>query len=73
MKATLEEVQSIDDFAALIDGAPAREIESFRTDPLSDRYEVNFRIPENVTAGGHVLELKLGNRSLTVMGIEVIR
>ena len=73
MKATLEEVQSIDDFAALIDGAPASEIESFRTDPLSDRYEVNFRIPENVTAGGHVLELKLGNRSLTVMGIEVIR
>ncbi len=73
MKATLEEVQTIDTFAALIDGTAADDIEAFRTDPLSERYEVNFRIPDSIAAGGHVLELKLGGRSLTVMGIEVIR
>jgi SAM-dependent methyltransferase len=73
MKATIEEVQSIDDFAATIDGAAACNVESFRTDPRAQRYEVNFEIPATVAAGGHVLQLKLGKRMLTTMGIEVVR
>jgi hypothetical protein len=46
-------------------------IETFRTDPLTGRWEVNFRLPDETPAGGHVLEIRLGKRLLTRMGIEV--
>ena len=71
MKATIEEVESIGSFAATVDGFPVREVETFRTDPLASLYEVNFRLPNGLNPGGHVLEMRLGTRSLTRMGIEV--
>lgn len=72
MKATIEEVQSIENFSATVDGFPVREIETFRTDPLASRYEVNFRLPLEVNGGAHVLEIRLGPRTLTRAGIEVL-
>ena len=73
MKATIEEVDHIGEFAALVDGSPVGKIESFQTDPLAQRYEVNFELPRGAKSGGHVLEIRLGKRTLTKMGIEVIR
>ena len=72
MKATLEEVDDISHFSAAVDGIPATDIDSFRTDPLSERWEVNFRIPAGIAAGGHVLEIRLGERRLAWTGIEVV-
>jgi SAM-dependent methyltransferase len=72
MKATIEEVQAIGNFNATVDGVPVREVEIFRTDPLASRYEVNFHLPERTAPGGHVLEIRLGSRTLTKMGIEVL-
>jgi SAM-dependent methyltransferase len=71
VKVTLEEVDSIDQFRATIDGAPVQDIDTFRTDPLLRRYEVNFRLPDVPRRGGHVLEIFMGRRLLTRMGIEV--
>ena len=71
VKATIEEVESIGSFAATVDGFPVRDAETFRTDPLASRYEVNFRVPRSLKAGGHVLEIRLGARVLTRVGIEV--
>jgi ubiquinone/menaquinone biosynthesis C-methylase UbiE len=71
IKATIEEVDDIETFAATVDGLPATDIQIFRTDPLTERWEVNFRIPEETLAGGHVLEVLLGRRLLARMGIEV--
>lgn len=71
LKATIEEVESIGSFAATVDGFPVRQIETFRTDPLASRYEVNFRLPRGLNRGGHVLEIRLGTRTLTRLGIEV--
>jgi ubiquinone/menaquinone biosynthesis C-methylase UbiE len=71
LKATIEEVESIGDFAATVDGLPVREVETFRTDPLASLYEVNFRLPNGLNPGGHVLEMRLGTRTLARMGIEV--
>ena len=51
IKATIEEVRSIKDFAATIDAVPVEEIETFRTDPLAARYEVNFRVPGGAAQG----------------------
>ena len=72
VKVTIEEVHSIANFTATVDGVPVREIETFRTDPLASRYEVNFRLPDRIKAGAHALEIRLGARTLTKMGIEVI-
>jgi SAM-dependent methyltransferase len=73
MKVTIEEVQSIEGFRAVIDDVPVEGIETFRTDPLAERYEVNFRVPAGIGSGGHVLDVWLGNRRITQMGIEVVR
>ena len=72
MKATLEEVDDIGTFSATVDGIPATDIDSFRTDPLCARWEVNFRIPNGIAPGGHVLEVRLGGRQLAWTGIEVV-
>ncbi len=72
IKATIEEVDQIQTFAATVDGLPATGIETFRTDPLTERWEVNFHVPDEVAPGGHVLEIRLGRRLLARMGIEVV-
>jgi SAM-dependent methyltransferase len=73
LKASIEEVDDISGFAASVSGVPVTEIETFRADPLTERWEVNFRIPDAVPAGGHLLEIRLGRRVLAKMGIEVVR
>ena len=45
MKATIEEVEFIENFAATVDGLPVVNVEPYHTDPLALRYEVNFRLP----------------------------
>ena len=45
VKATIDEVESIDSFSATVDGMAVTGVETFRTDPLLERYEVNFRLP----------------------------
>jgi ubiquinone/menaquinone biosynthesis C-methylase UbiE len=60
------------EFQAILDGAVVTDAETFRTDPLASRYEANFRIPAAALPGGHVLEVRLGSRTLTTMGIEVV-
>jgi ubiquinone/menaquinone biosynthesis C-methylase UbiE len=72
MKAILEEVESIGDFAATIDGTPLTVLETLQTDPQAARYEVNFGLPPAIAPGGHVLEIHMRKRMLTRMGIEVI-
>jgi ubiquinone/menaquinone biosynthesis C-methylase UbiE len=72
MKITVEEVESVDNFVATVDGLPVRDIESLRTDPLASRFEVNFSLPARTKPGGHVLDVRLGNRPLVYTGIEVV-
>jgi SAM-dependent methyltransferase len=73
MKASIEDVQPGEEFAVNIDSKPVRKVEVFQTDPRARRYEVNFELPPEISPGGHVLELRIGNRLLTRMGIEVVR
>ena len=72
MKATIEEVDAISSFRAEVDGMSVCNIETFRTDPLAERWEVNFQVPETTGPGGHVLDVWLGARLLTRTGIEVV-
>ena len=72
MKATIEEAESIDTFRATVDNVPVTEWDTFRTDPRLSQYEVNFKLPDGTGGGGHVLEIGMGTRTLTRMGIEVV-
>ena len=72
VKATIEEVDDIVTFDARVDSVPVEDVDTFRTDPLAERWEINFRIPRQIGAGGHVLEIRLGKRLLARMGIEVL-
>jgi hypothetical protein len=69
MKATIEEVDDIGAFAATVDDLPVTGVDTFRTDPLCERWEVNFEVPRSLRPGGHVLDIWLGRRLLTRMGI----
>ncbi|HVW10897.1 MAG TPA: hypothetical protein VHC90_20060, partial [Bryobacteraceae bacterium] len=73
IKASIEEVDDIRGFQATVDGVASTEVETFRADPLTERWEVNFRIPESIPAGARLLEIRLGRRILAKMGIEVVR
>lgn len=72
MKLSIEEVVSIESFRAAVDGILSTHVETFRADPLTERWEINFALPECTGPGGHVLELHLGSRLLTRTGIEVV-
>ena len=73
VKASIEEVDDITGFRATVDGLIAESAETFRADPLTERWEINFRIPDAIGAGGHVLEIHLGKRMLARMGLEIVR
>ena len=47
-------------------------INFFCTDPLPPRFEVNFKLPEEIGVGGHALEMKMGKRVVAPIGIEVV-
>ena len=72
LKATIEEADEIGSFRAEIDGVAVRSVETFRTDPLAERWEVNFGVPEGIGSGGHILDVWLGKRLLIRTGIEVV-
>lgn len=73
LKVTLEEALDPESLEARVDGAPAAEKEVFCADPAPPRYEINFRLPPQVSPGFHRLELRLGRRKFAPVTIEVVR
>lgn len=73
IKVSIEEAEAMEGFSATVDGVAAEQIETFRADPLTGRWEVNFQVPGSTGPGGHVLEIRLGPRLLSKTGIEVAR
>jgi SAM-dependent methyltransferase len=72
LKATIGEVDSIDDLTATVGGMTVEEIETFPIDPLARRYEVNLRLPPGVGRGTHLLQIHLAHRLLTRIEIEIV-
>jgi ubiquinone/menaquinone biosynthesis C-methylase UbiE len=73
IKATVEEAPSLADFRAAIAAVPVQHFDTFRTDPLAERHEINFSVPGAVAAGPALLEIHLGRRTLARVMIEVVR
>jgi SAM-dependent methyltransferase len=71
VKVTMEEVARVEEFRAAVDGTNIPDLETFCTDPLPRRWEVNFHLPAGLTAGPHTLEFWLGRRRFAPVSIEV--
>jgi len=68
----LEEIARPHEIDISIDGLPVSDMESFCTDPRPQRFEVNFKLPEEIGAGEHQLVLQVGRRRLPPVALEVV-
>lgn len=71
VKVTLEEVAHPHEIEATVSGYPVGDREFFCIDPRPQRFEVNFRLPEEIAPGSHVLEVRIGRRKLAPVMLEV--
>lgn len=72
LKIQVEEAQRPELISVTMDGAPVRDLEFFRTDPLPPRYELNCRLPEGMAPGVRTLRVKVGKRQLMPRPVEVL-
>ena len=72
LKVIVEEIVHPDEVEASIDGTPLIAIESFCIDPRPQRFELNFRLPDEIAPGARHLELKIGRRKMPPMPIDVV-
>ncbi len=72
VKVVIEEAARPEEFHVALDGLEIGELDTFCTDPLPPRYEINFRVPSSVPAGAHRLDMRLGARRFAGLTIEIV-
>ena len=72
LKAVIEELDRPHEFSASIGGLPVQDVELFCTDPRPQRFEVNMKLPESLAPGAHALEMRIGQRRLAPVPLEVV-
>jgi ubiquinone/menaquinone biosynthesis C-methylase UbiE len=71
VKLVLEEIARPHEIEVSVGGHPVSDLEYFCVDPRPQRFEVNFRLPEEATPGRHALEVRIGRRKLAPVMLEV--
>lgn len=71
VKVTMEEVAHGTDFKATVDRLATPAADAFCTDPVAQRWEFNFNLPENLPPGSHRVSITLGRRTFPRIPIEV--
>jgi SAM-dependent methyltransferase len=71
VKLVMEDVADGEAVSALVDGRPVENLERFLTDPLTGRFEINFRLPADLASGSHRIELRHASRRFPPIAIEV--
>ncbi|MCU1337714.1 MAG: Methyltransferase type 11 [Bryobacterales bacterium] len=71
VKMILEEVARPHEIEASVDGLPVGDLEFLCTDPRPQRFEVNFRLPDEIAPGQHQLEVRIGRRKLAPVTLEI--
>ncbi|MGA2157232.1 MAG: hypothetical protein ABSH37_22705, partial [Bryobacteraceae bacterium] len=71
VKVTMEEVAHDADFRAIVDSLATPTADAFCTDPVAQRWEFNFNLPENLAPGRHHVSIALGRRLFPRVLIEV--
>jgi SAM-dependent methyltransferase len=72
VKLVMEDLADAEIVSAVVDGRPVEDVEWFSTDALTGRFEINFRLPADLTLGAHQIELRQGSRSFPPVAIEVV-
>jgi ubiquinone/menaquinone biosynthesis C-methylase UbiE len=72
VKVTMTEVADAKGFSARVDGMEAGQADAFCADPVTQRWEFNFKLPPRINLGYHEVEVRLGKRVLPPVGIEVV-
>jgi hypothetical protein len=62
VKLFLEELATPERLEVRVDGAVMKDLDVFCKDPVNERFEVTFTLPDSVRAGAHRVELRLGSR-----------
>jgi ubiquinone/menaquinone biosynthesis C-methylase UbiE len=73
VKLFVEELFAPDTLRARIGEWEGIDYSILCTDPMSPRHEINFRLPNAVPAGAHLLRVEAGRRLLGAMPVEVMR
>jgi ubiquinone/menaquinone biosynthesis C-methylase UbiE len=71
VKVILEEIARPHEIEASIGGLPVGDLEFLCIDPRQQRFDVNFRIPEEIGPGRHELRIRLGRRQLAPVMLDV--
>ncbi len=71
LKLMMEDLADGAEITAYVDGRPLHDLELFSADALTGRFEFNFRLPSDLAAGQHQLEVRQGSRRLPPIAIEV--
>ena len=69
---TLEEIARPFDIEVWMGGRPVEDVEKICIDPRPQRYQVNFRLPEDIGPGLHHIKLNIGRRKLPPVPVEVM-
>jgi len=72
IKVVMEELASAQQFEAVLDDTPLSRLNTFCTDPLEQRYEIDLSVPNTIPAGPHQVRLSLGKRTFAPVSIEVV-
>ena len=71
VKIIVEEITNPGEIDAFIDETPLIQLESFCIDPRPQRFELNYRLPDEVPLGRRNLILKIGRRKMPPLAVEV--
>jgi SAM-dependent methyltransferase len=69
---TIEEIARPSDLEVWMGGQPVHDLERICVDPRPQRYQVNFRLPEQIGPGLHHIKLNIGRRHLPPVPIDVV-
>jgi SAM-dependent methyltransferase len=69
---TLEEIARPSDLEIWIREQPVQDLERICIDPRPQRYQVNFRLPEQIGPGLHHIKVNIGRRHLPPVPIDVV-
>jgi ubiquinone/menaquinone biosynthesis C-methylase UbiE len=72
VKLFLEELAEPELLEVRVDGAVIEDLDVFCKDPVNERFEITFTLPDAVGAGTHSVELRLGARLFPSVKIEVM-
>ena len=71
VKVTMREVTHPEEFRATVSGRESALPEFFCVDPILQKFEFNFRLPEGLAKGAHEVRTRLGRREFAPLPIEV--